>query len=240
MDRGAILDADRTIYKGERGFIILDGIDFLAKERVCGRTEADAVLELDRKYGSLKGTGLYSYHIFIDELVRTTASALEGVRQSDVRKALLTYMSKPELAYVFSSGLIQLFKERGYATVAISGSPTEMVQAFTEGLGVDETIGTLFEVDADGKYTGRALENCTVHDVKLKKTEEWLARNRLDPAACAGCGDSDQDAFLELVGYPVAIHPSPELEKKAKKNGWLICQDDEKLLALVADYIPRG
>ena len=67
--------------------------------------------------------------------------------------------------------------------------------------------------------------------------KEWFKSNKFDLRGSIGFGDSHHDlSFMRMVDVPVALNPTPELFKIAKKAGWIVHKpedDTEKLLVQI-------
>ena len=79
--------------------------------------------------------------------------------------------------------------------------------------------------------------------MKIGKVEKYLQEHDIDLQSSAGFGDSHHDlAFLEMVGYPIALNPNAKLEEVAREEmasgrNWLILNENDKVLDFVKSYL---
>lgn len=135
------------------------------------------------------------------------------------------------LVYAEALFLIDDHQRQGRPVVIISSSPVEVVEPLGRYLGADEVIGTVSEVDDDGRYTG-ALEFYAYGEGKAEAIRRMASERGFDLADCYAYSDSATDLpMLELVGHPVAINPDKELKEIATERKWPIL-DFERAVTL--------
>lgn len=126
------------------------------------------------------------------------------------------------LVYAEALFLIDDHKRHGRPVVIISSSPVEVVEPLGKFLDADEVIGTVSEVDDEGRYTG----NLTFYAYgagKAQAVREFAEDWDLDLSECYAYSDSATDLpMLELVGHPVAVNPDKDLKAAALERGWPI------------------
>ena len=126
------------------------------------------------------------------------------------------------LVYAEALFLIDDHKQNGRPVVIISSSPVEVVEPLGRYLGADEVIGTVSEVDDEGRYTG-ALEFYAYGERKAEAIRQMADDHGLDLSQCYAYSDSATDLpMLELVGHPVAVNPDKELKAVAEERGWSV------------------
>jgi HAD superfamily hydrolase (TIGR01490 family) len=117
---------------------------------------------------------------------------------------------------------IRGFKSEGCLIILLSGSLQVLVNELQEKLGVDIIIGRELET-VRGKLTGHRtgiypyarqkvealFERVKPDDVNWK--ESWALADRMSDLP-----------VLELVGHPVAVHPTSGLRRHAQQHGWEI------------------
>lgn len=117
---------------------------------------------------------------------------------------------------------IRAFKADGCTIVLLSGSIQVLVAELRDKLAADIVIGRELEV-VGGKLTGRRTG---LYPYAKHKVEVLF--KRVDPAAVDWRGswalaDRLSDLpVLELVGHPVAVHPTAKLRRYAQQAGWEI------------------
>jgi phosphoserine phosphatase len=92
-------------------------------------------------------------------------------------------------------------------------------------------IGTVSEVDEDGRYTG-VLEFYAYGEGKAEAIRKMATERGLDLDECYAYSDSATDLpMLEAVGNPVAVNPDKELKTIATERDWPIL-DFERAVTL--------
>jgi HAD superfamily hydrolase (TIGR01490 family) len=122
----------------------------------------------------------------------------------------------------------------GHVIVIVSGTLQPLASAAALSLvlrlavsGVTCSIGacaTRLE-EMDGQWTGRILGKPMFGKEKAQAVERIASERNLDLRRCYAYGDSADDRWLlEAVGKPVAVNPSRELARVARKRGWPVLQ----------------
>ncbi len=124
------------------------------------------------------------------------------------------------IVYPGARALINEHRQAGRRVFLVSSAPEEIVLPVAQLLGIDESIASRAEIDADGRYTGRA----TFWAFGRHKAVAMAAaaeRHGLDLAASHAYSDSATDLpMLEAVGHPVAVNPDRALAAIAAERGW--------------------
>lgn len=129
---------------------------------------------------------------------------------------------KGDRVYTYSREKIKWHKAQGHMVIAISGSPIELVRAMSEKYGMDDCRGTIYQVGADGNYTGGIVPMWDAES-KRKAVIEMAQANGIDLAASYAYGDTNGDySMLKLVGHPFAINPTRELLSRIRQDDDLV------------------
>ena len=136
------------------------------------------------------------------------AAEVEAIARDFCREALMPRI-RPE-------GLATIARRRaeGCVTLLVSASSTFYLDQLRQTLGVDDVIGTRFDVDREGVFTGNVCgDNCRGVQKALRLAEYLAAKgDRLDFDSSYAYGDSYGDcAMLRLCAHPVAVNPSRRL-----------------------------
>jgi len=126
----------------------------------------------------------------------------------------------------FTDKLVRMLNDEGFETLAISGSPEDVILPFSEIAGIRNAIATTYEKEGS-VYTGK-VKYTPVGRSKMNEIKAFLSSNCQVPAeqmrgilsASAGFGDSVHDDFLSEVGYPFVINPGDEMMTEANEKGW--------------------
>ncbi|HEU4393457.1 MAG TPA: HAD-IB family hydrolase [Solirubrobacterales bacterium] len=132
-------------------------------------------------------------------------------------------------------------QDAGRPTFIVSAAGNGVVEQLAHVLGMDGGIGTRYEVDGDGNYTGRLDGPFVYGEGKVTAMEEFAARHEIELAASYAYSDSLSDLpMLRAVGNPVAVNPDPPLAAIAKEEDWQTLRFERlgrRLLALVVTVL---
>jgi HAD superfamily hydrolase (TIGR01490 family) len=144
---------------------------------------------------------------------------LRGVRAADVEQLAADAVDSVlrPLVYDEALHLAAEHRARGERVYLVTASLQEIVAPFAEALGFEGALGTVGELDDEGRYTGRVLRAC--HGAA--KAEALRAIEGIDLATSTAYTDGVADlALLEAVGHPVAVNPDRALRRIAVERGW--------------------
>jgi HAD superfamily hydrolase (TIGR01490 family) len=112
-------------------------------------------------------------------------------------------------------------QDAGRPTFIVSAAGNGVVEQLAHVLGMDGGIGTRYEVDGDGDFTGR-LDGPFVYGAgKVDAMREFAAAHGIDLDGSYAYSDSLSDLpMLRAVGNPVAVNPDPPLAEIARAEGW--------------------
>ncbi len=130
---------------------------------------------------------------------------------------------------------VHAHQDAGRPTFIVSAAGNDVVESLAQVLGMEGGIGTSYEVDATGHFTGR-LEGPFVYGPgKVEAMENFAARHGIDLAASYAYSDSLSDLpMLRAVGNPVAVNPDPPLAAIAKEEGWQVLRFERLGRRLIA------
>jgi HAD superfamily hydrolase (TIGR01490 family) len=116
---------------------------------------------------------------------------------------------------------VHAHQDAGRPCFIVSAAGNDVVESLAAVLGMEGGIGTRYEVDAGGKFTG-SLDGPFVYGPgKVTAMEEFARTHEIDLAASFAYSDSLSDLpMLRAVGNPVAVNPDPPLAAIAKEEGW--------------------
>jgi HAD superfamily hydrolase (TIGR01490 family) len=112
-------------------------------------------------------------------------------------------------------------QDAGRPAFIVSAAGNDIVSSLAAVLQMDGGIGTRYEVDGEGRFTGR-LEGPFVYGPgKVEAMERFAAEHGIDLAASYAYSDSASDLpMLRAVGNPVAVNPDRALAEVAEEEGW--------------------
>jgi len=160
-----------------------------------------------------------------------------------------TDLVKSSVSHVLSAGVEDLTLPRIYPQMIAevrahqdAGRPAFIVSAASNGvvellarvLDMEGGIGTRYEVDAEGRYTGRMVGGLNYGELKIEPMRRFAADHDIDLDASYAYSDSASDLpMLELVGNPIVVNPDTELARIATERGWRVMRF-EKLGRMIA------
>jgi len=210
----AVLDVDGTLCPGALGVTLLQA---LMERGLCDLEAATAVLETLAAFGR----GDIDFATMATRAYTAYARALAGRETAAIASVAASVWSQRRPAlFEFVPELLACLRERGYATMLISGSPIEMVSLVAETLAIDEAHGAVF-ARAAGRYTGTVDLDSGAPGQKAVIFAAATADRAVDLERSFALGDSLTDlALFERVGLPLPFEPSAELTAIAHARGW--------------------
>ena len=114
-------------------------------------------------------------------------------------------------------------KKHGHITVIVSGSIRYYLEPVAKDLGINHIICTDLEEGKNGLLTGNPIGQICIGDYKKELTLKLVEELNINLSKSYAYGDNQSDIpLLKLVGNPIAVEPTPKLEKFAQKNNWTI------------------
>jgi HAD superfamily hydrolase (TIGR01490 family) len=156
------------------------------------------------------------------EVLREARELISGVPAREVER-----MNPEVMAAILPRVYPQMLEEvhahqdAGRATFIVSAAGNGVVETLATVLGLDGGIGTRYEVDAEGRFTGRFDGPFVYGPGKVEAMEAFAGRHDIDLDGSYAYSDSLSDLpMLEAVGNPVVVNPDPGLAEIAKREGW--------------------
>jgi HAD superfamily hydrolase (TIGR01490 family) len=116
---------------------------------------------------------------------------------------------------------VHAHQDAGRSTFIVSAAGNDVVTSLAGVLGMEGGIGTRYEVDAAGEFSGRLDGPFVYGPGKVEAMESFAAEHGIDLAASYAYSDSLSDLpMLRAVGNPVAVNPDPPLAEIARAEGW--------------------
>ncbi|MBI1866532.1 MAG: HAD family phosphatase [Candidatus Staskawiczbacteria bacterium] len=212
----AIFDIDGTIF---RSSLLIEITDALITEKIFPEKVRDIYAKAYENWLDRKG----SYEEYIEAVVNAFVKNINGVRYSDFAKiSKKVIISHQNRVYRYTRELILDLKKKKYYLLAISNSPKTVVDEFCKKWGFNKSYGRIYELDKNGKFTGKILHEDLISD-KAKILKRAIEKENLTINNSVGVGDSESDiAFLKLVKEPICFNPNNKLYLHAKKAKWKI------------------
>lgn len=212
----AVFDLDGTIF---RSSLLIETVNQLIRDGVFPEEAQAIYARQHEKWLDREG----DYDAYIQAVVKAFVKHLEGVHYgalADAAKRVVAAQWKR--TYRYPRNLIKLLKEKDYYLLAISHSPKTILDRFCPKLGFDKSYGSLYELDAEEKFTGAEMEREMWHD-KAKIFRRAVDKEGLMLTNSIGVGDSEGDIpFLEMVARPICFNPNQKLYAHAQRKGWKV------------------
>lgn len=215
----AFFDLDRTLMAGSSGYQFGRAA---FKSGMVGRRQL-AGWAIDHLRFRLKG----STDQDTDELVRQVKDLLEGVPERQLKRMVPDLLAGilPRI-YPQMIEEVRSHQDAGRPTFIVSAAGDGIVSLLALVLDMEGGIGTRYEVDPDGNYTGTLELN--YGDGKIEPMRRFAAEHAIDLDSSWAYSDSVSDLpMLELVGKPVAVNPDAELAEIAAERGWRVMRFEQ-------------
>ena len=211
----AVFDIDGTIF---RSSLLIEFNKGLMRSGVIPESVIAEIREDYYAWVERRG----SYDAYISKVVRMHGNAIRGKEKKYVAVAAdLVFLAHRDRVYRYTRDLARRL-QCNHLLLAISGSPIEMVEPFGRYFGFDHVWGSVYEIDSEGRYTGRLMDMRSV-DQKREILEAFVAEHGLTLKGSWGVGDTATDiSFLEAVDHPVVFNPTSRLYAIAKRRRWPI------------------
>jgi HAD superfamily hydrolase (TIGR01490 family) len=149
------------------------------------------------------------------ELIRGVEAKTVDRMEPEVMAAILPRVFPQMLAEVHAH------QDAGRPAFIVSAAGNDIVESLARVLGMEGGIGTRYEVDAGGRFTGRFDGPFVYGPGKVEAMQAFAERHEIDLDASYAYSDSLSDLpMLRAVGNPVAVNPDPPLAELAKREGW--------------------
>lgn len=114
-------------------------------------------------------------------------------------------------------------QDAGRATFIVSAAGVELVEMLAGVLGMEGGIGTRYEIDEQGRFTGELDGPFIYGEGKVVAMQRFADDHGIDLAESYAYSDAASDLpMLRAVGNPVAVNPDEELARVARDEGWRV------------------
>ena len=224
----AFFDLDKTLMAGSSG---MQFARIAARHGIVGRRQLASWAVEHLRY-RLRGTT----DARTTEVLRVARELISGVpvrslerMNPEVMAAILPRIYPQMLEEVYAH------QDAGRATFIVSAAGNGVVESLAQVLGMDGGIGTSYEVDGDGVFSGRFDGPFVYGPGKVEAMESFAASHGIDLADSYAYSDSISDLpMLRAVGNPVVVNPDPPLAEIAREEGWQAMRFEQLGRRLVA------
>ena len=210
----AFFDLDKTLMAGSSGMVFAR---VAAKRGIVSRRQV-ARWGVDHLRYRLRGVS--------DE---QTAEVLKVAREliTGVPSVEIDRMGPEVMAGILPRVYPQMLEEinahadAGRRSFIVSAAGNGIVSTLAGVLGMEGGIGTSYEVDGEGAFTGRLDGPFVYGEGKVEAMRAFAAEHGIDLGASYAYSDSTSDLpMMRAVGHPVAVNPDPALSEVARREGW--------------------
>jgi HAD superfamily hydrolase (TIGR01490 family) len=118
---------------------------------------------------------------------------------------------------------VHAHQDAGRPTFIVSAAGDELVQLLARILYMDGGIGTSYEIDEQGLFTGDLGGAFMYGEGKVEAIRRFADDHEIDLDASYAYSDSISDLpMLGAVGIPVVVNPDEHLTRIARENGWRV------------------
>ena len=226
----AVLGLDGTLYAGTLG---MDLLNELAREKLFHpKALEQALFALDSYVqGELEREELAA------QIYTVYGEGIVGLTQEQVaHAAAVAWERNKHRVFPFVKELLETLTQRGYTTVLMTGSPTEIVTEFTRTYAFDHMYAAGFQLEG-GRYTGQLQFSPGKPGQKRIMLERLSRALDANLEASLVLGDSVGDfEMFDLVGVPVALNVYGPLSLELQHWGWKQAAPDT-LLSLLPQWL---
>jgi HAD superfamily hydrolase (TIGR01490 family) len=230
----AFFDLDKTLMAGSSG---MPFARVAMRHGIVGRRQL-ASWGLEHLRYRLRGTTDER----TTEVLKVARGLITGVPARDVERMTPEVMAAI-LPRVYPQMLeeVHAHQDAGRATFIVSAAGDGVVGHLAHVLGMDGGIGTKYEVDGEGNFTGRFDGPFVYGPGKVEAMEAFAAGHGIDLSQSYAYSDSLSDLpMLEAVGHAVVVNPDPALAAIAKREGWQTMRFERlgrRLVALIVTVV---
>jgi HAD superfamily hydrolase (TIGR01490 family) len=210
----AFFDLDKTLMAGSSG---MQFARVAARQGIVGRRQL-ASWALEHLRYRLRGTTDER----TAEVLRVARELIAGVPAKTIARMEPEVMAAI-LPRVFPQMLdeVHAHQDADRPTFIVSAAGNDIVESLARVLGMEGGIGTRYEVDAEGDFTGRFDGPFVYGTGKVEAMQAFAAGHEIDLDASYAYSDSLSDLpMLRAVGHPVAVNPDPSLAEIARREKW--------------------
>jgi len=210
----AFFDLDKTLMAGSSG---MQFARVATRQGIVGRRQLASWAVEHLRY-RLRGTTDER----TAEVLRVARETIAGVPVRTVERMNPEVMAAI-LPRIYPQMLdeVHAHQDAGRATFIVSAAGNGVVEPLAEVLGMGGGIGTRYEVDGEGNFTGRFDGPFVYGPGKVEAMRAFAAEHDIDLDASYAYSDSLSDLpMLRAVGNPVVVNPDPPLAEIAKQEGW--------------------
>jgi len=212
--RAALFDMDRTLVRKETASLYV---------RFKIETGEASWVDLLR---TLYWVGRYTLGILDHERVAAIVVAeLRGMPETVMAARCDDWFTRYVEPHITDAGreAVRRHREAGDLCAIVTGASPYASWPLARRLGIDHVVSTVFETDAENRFTGRPEMPLCLGAGKVARAERLAQQQgfRLEDAVFYTDSISDLP-LMERVAEPIAVNPDPRLRRVAERRGWRI------------------
>jgi HAD superfamily hydrolase (TIGR01490 family) len=164
----------------------------------------------------------------MESAIRGALRKLEGADEVLIHERTRAFFEEEIARQVRPGALsaLQTHRSQSHLLVMLTSSSNLLSRLVADRLGFDQVLCNELEV-VDGVFTGELAGPLCYGEGKLALASALAQTKQIALSDCFFYTDSFSDvSVMEVVGHPVAVHPDPRLQRRAKKRGWPIVDWD--------------
>ena len=212
--RAAFFDLDKTVIA--KSSLVAFGPEFHARGLLHRRTVA---------WGVIRQMLFVRFGANDEQLTKIRESVLKltkGWDHNEIRALVAETINDviEPLIYAEALELIDHHRDQGDEVWLVSMAPAEIVEPFSELLGITGAISSKAKIDENGKFTGE-MEFFAQGENKAIAIRELAEQRGIDLEESYAYSDSESDIpMLNAVGHAFAVNADRQLAKVAHENQW--------------------
>jgi HAD superfamily hydrolase (TIGR01490 family) len=159
-----------------------------------------------------------------ERLLREVKEVFRGTPARDIAR-MAPEVLVGVLPRIYPEMLAEVYghQDAGRPTFIVSAAGDELVQLLARILYMDGGIGTSYEVDETGLFTGELGGTFMYGEGKVRAMRAFAAEHDIDLERSYAYSDSASDLpMLRAVGIPVVVNPDEQLTAIAADEGWRV------------------
>jgi HAD superfamily hydrolase (TIGR01490 family) len=208
----AIFDLDETLIDGNSPSLWSTHLG------VLGWLDAESFLPGEAELVARYAAGEAS----LEQYLAYSLQPLVGRSVEEVAHVAAPFVEDVIEPLIFSDAMRCVAEHRaaGRRVLIISASPTFLVEAIAERLGIRDVLGTDLELQY-GTYSGQLSGIPCAREGKVEKLAQWLDAQQLSLDQAHFYSDSHNDLpLLRHVPHAHVVNPDPILRAQAQALGW--------------------
>lgn len=213
--RLSLFDLDHTLLDGDSDQLWCDWL--VARGLLPRQPFAADSARLMRDYAAGRASAQRFSDFYIGTLAGRSAAQWADERERWFASAVAPRF-KPQ-----AGARVQRHAQAGDRVLLTTATNRFLAEPSAAWLGIAELLATECEVDAHGRFSGRARGTPNMREGKVERLQAWLQVQRAAPGDCHLTVYSDSINDLPLLAaaqQAVAVDPDERLAAEAARRGW--------------------